>query len=194
MLAYKGPLLAAYYENIGLREFHDLDLLVREEDVPRVHRQLGERGFQPRSQENWPLRAHSLRFARAFDFEMTYENESGVTIDLHWALMPGFFALPAGANQIWRRAITANVGGASIQTLGPEDLVLLLCIHGTKHVWESLGWLCDVGWVLRAHPRLRSDRRLSGLSGTDDYSSPSLPCAPSLEGGQHPRAVAVMAG
>ncbi len=155
MLAYKGPLLAAHYENIGLREFHDLDLLIREEDVPRVHQLLGERRFLPRSRENGPGKAHSIRFARAFDFEMTYENlNSGTLVDLHWALMPDFFALPAEARQVWERTLLVDVGGSAIQTLGAEDLLLLLCLHGTKHVWGSLGWVCDVAQVLRAHPNL----------------------------------------
>jgi hypothetical protein len=158
LLAYKGPILATHYENIGLREFHDLDLLVREEDVAQVHDMLVERGFRPRSEEGWPGRAHSLRFARAFDFEMTYENESaGVLIDLHWALMPGFFALPAEASRIWSRAVVVKMAGDSIQTLGPEDLMVLLCMHGTKHIWESLGWICDVASVLRAHPNFDWD-------------------------------------
>ena len=33
-------------------------------------------------------------------------------------------------------------------------MLLVLCLHGTKHFWASLGWLVDVAELLRQHPRL----------------------------------------
>ena len=149
VIAYKGPLLATYYANSGLRQFEDLDLLIHESDLPRVDRMLQAAGFQASEQR--------LAFARAFDFELTYQTEDQtVCIDLHWSLMPRFFDLPAEAG-IWDRAITTRLAGASIRTLEVEDSVLLLCAHGTKHIWESLGWICDVALVERAHPDLNRE-------------------------------------
>jgi hypothetical protein len=152
VLAFKGPLLATCYENIGLREFRDLDLLVREEDVHRADKMLGEAGFRPDALDGQPAQPGSLPFARAFDFEISYANEStGVLIDLHWALMPGCFALPAEANGIWNRSVLVNFSGTRIRTFDPEDLLLFLCLHGTKHKWLSLGWICDIAHVLKAY-------------------------------------------
>jgi hypothetical protein len=31
---------------------------------------------------------------------------------------------------------------------------VILCVHGTKHVWERLGWICDVAELIRAHPAM----------------------------------------
>ncbi len=42
-----------------------------------------------------------------------------------------------------------RVGGAPVRTLAPEDSLLFLCAHGTKHLWERLGWICDVAQLLR---------------------------------------------
>jgi hypothetical protein len=149
VIAYKGPLLAAYYGNSGLRQFEDLDLLISKSDLAQVDRMLRAAGFQPSEQR--------LAFARTFDFELTYETEDQtVCVDLHWSLMPRFFDLPSEAG-IWHRAITARLAGSRIRTLEAEDSLLLLCAHGTKHIWESLGWICDVARAVQAHPDLDWD-------------------------------------
>ncbi len=148
VIAYKGPLLAAYYENSGVRQFEDLDLLISKSDLARVDPMLRAAGFQPSE--------HRLAFARTFDFELTYETaDQTVCVDLHWSLMPRFFDLPPEAG-IWDRAITTRVA-PGIRTLQAEDSILLLCAHGTKHIWESLGWICDVARFVRAHPDLDWD-------------------------------------
>jgi hypothetical protein len=33
--------------------------------------------------------------------------------------------------------------------LAPEELLVVLCIHGSKHAWEDLKWACDVAELLR---------------------------------------------
>ena len=52
------------------------------------------------------------------------------------------------------------MAGRSVQTLTPEDLLLILCIHGAKHLWERLGWLCDIAEIVRSHEKLDSNRLL----------------------------------
>jgi hypothetical protein len=36
----------------------------------------------------------------------------------------------------------------------PEANLLCLSAHGAKHLWERLGWACDVAELLRAEPAL----------------------------------------
>jgi hypothetical protein len=44
----------------------------------------------------------------------------------------------------WEGRQSVDLGGAAIRTLGPERLLLYLCMHGAKHSWARLGWLCDL--------------------------------------------------
>src|SRR3989441_7310819 len=44
-----------------------------------------------------------------------------------------------------------------MDTLCAEDLMLVLCAHGTKHRWERLEWICDVAELLRSTPGLDLD-------------------------------------
>jgi hypothetical protein len=50
-----------------------------------------------------------------------------------------------------------QTGAAEVWTLGPEDTVLFLCLHGTKHNWAVLSWLVDLAEVVRGQPDLDWD-------------------------------------
>jgi hypothetical protein len=39
-----------------------------------------------------------------------------------------------------------------VLSLHPEDLLLLLCVHGSRHYWSQLNWICDIAELLRARP------------------------------------------
>ena len=42
--------------------------------------------------------------------------------------------------------------------------MLLLVVHGTKHGWSRLGWLCDITELLRAYPGLEWQRVMDHAS------------------------------
>ena len=39
-----------------------------------------------------------------------------------------------------------------------EDLLLILCMHGAKHMWSRLEWVCDVAELIRSEPGLDWDQ------------------------------------
>ena len=43
-----------------------------------------------------------------------------------------------------------QVAGQSVRTLSPEDLLIYLCVHGTKHRWERLTWIADVAELVQS--------------------------------------------
>jgi hypothetical protein len=52
----------------------------------------------------------------------------------------------------FQRALRVDLGGSSVRTLAPEDLLLVLCVHTAKHVWSRLSWLCDIAETMRSQP------------------------------------------
>jgi hypothetical protein len=42
--------------------------------------------------------------------------------------------------------------GGEVKGLAPEDLLLALAVHGTKHLWERLAWVCDVAALVNSRP------------------------------------------
>lgn len=152
VIPYKGPALAAFaYGNLALRRYVDLDILVRPEDVPRAKALLARRGFRPQlpltpAQERVLLRSqHNLPFTR----------EDGLLlVELHWEFAQRRYARAAGGESVWSRLVDVRLGAREVKGLPAEELLLSLCVHGTKHLWERLAWVCDVAELLRSHPQL----------------------------------------
>lgn len=148
---YKGPALAAQvYGDLTLRACGDLDILLRPGDVLRAKALLLAAGYQPvqqfqtAQQEQQHLQTDcEYNFCRPTD---------GILVELHWRFRPQFFPLPLNMERLWERTQPAALGEA--RTLAPEDLLLILCVHGAKHCWERLCWICDIAALLRAFPNL----------------------------------------
>jgi putative nucleotidyltransferase-like protein len=166
VVPFKGPVLAmTVYGDLGLREFVDLDLLLRPGDVGRARSVLQARGYRPgfeltSVQERVLLRHHyELPFVRAAD---------GTVVELQWRIGPRHFTLPFDVDNLQRPLMYATFLGRKVPSLAPEDVLLVLCVHGTKHLWQRLGWVVDVAETIRAYPEidwsliLRTARRLGG--------------------------------
>lgn len=163
-LAYKGPLLALdAYGDVALREFFDLDLLVPVADLRAAKAALVERGYRPEPLLT-PAAEEALIAARP-RYNLGLRSPAGLLVELHWKSDADFPVEGSGAAW-WDAAARTRVGTVAARVFTPEELLLVLCIHGAKHRWESLGWLVDVAELLRRGPALDWDaiaRRARGL-------------------------------
>lgn len=151
----KGPVLAAsLYGDLALREFSDLDILIPPREVSRAEGLLLSRGYR------LPLGLTGAQRAASRWFENHHplaHQESGCVIELHWDLMPRSFHVPFDQKGFWNRAESFSLGGTELRTLSAEDTLLFLCVHGSKHLWERLGWVCDVAQLVRVRQQIRWD-------------------------------------
>jgi hypothetical protein len=83
-------------------------------------------------------------------------------VDVHWSLLPRGYSFTPRADGLFARHQHVRIGTAQIPTLAVEPTLLFLLLHGMKHDWESLGWLCDVSELLRRHRDLDWDAVLAG--------------------------------
>jgi hypothetical protein len=81
-------------------------------------------------------------------------------VELHADVKPGHFSFfldldpffnPQAEDSRWQKVVLL---GRPVPTLAPEDLLLLLCAHGAKHLWQDLRWVCDIAELLRGQPGL----------------------------------------
>ncbi len=137
MLAFKGPTLAiAAYGDVSLRECGDLDILIRREDFPRVRNLLTTQGFSCLWDQNSSERKRQV-FACEF-------NREGVELDVHWDLAPAWHNYRLDFDRLWTSGHPFEVSCRFAKDLGAEDAVSVLCMHGTRHWWERLRWICDI--------------------------------------------------
>ena len=63
------------------------------------------------------------------------------------------------------------LAGAEVPDMSPEINLLMLCMHGSKHMWSRLLWICDVAQLLASSPSLdwkevTDEAKEAGLSRT----------------------------
>ncbi|HWS88506.1 MAG TPA: nucleotidyltransferase family protein [Pyrinomonadaceae bacterium] len=150
LLAYKGPALARQaFGDIRLRRFVDLDVIVRRRDAGRAGGLLQSLGFtKPPG-----LTAAHEEFLLRRQHNLAYTRDGGLMIvELHWEVAPARFAAAAVGEGVWGRAARVELFGTDVPCPSPEDLLLALAVHGTKHLWEKLAWVCDVAALVNSRP------------------------------------------
>ena len=161
----KGPVLAAtVYGNLALRPFGDLDLLVHRRDISRATDLLLSEGYQRVSRrldkdvsierpgnDNSSSELDPQEVAYLGPQYYTFVRYDGrVRIDLQWRITRSSFSFSLDAERLWERLEPVSLSGSTILTFSPQDLCLILCVHGAKHMWEELRWVCDVSELIHA--------------------------------------------
>ena len=143
-IPFKGPVLAALaYDNLLLRQFCDLDILVHPRDIQKAKNLLISQGYHLRSQLNWE-----------YDF---FHPQRQVNVDLHQKITPSYCSLPLKFDNLWSRLKSVSVAGANVVSLQPEDLLLILVAQSAKDFMEGrqrLLQICDVAELIRTHQEM----------------------------------------
>ncbi|MBX3331257.1 MAG: nucleotidyltransferase family protein, partial [Nitrospira sp.] len=155
IIPIKGATLAVLaYGDLALRDFTDLDLLIPEASIVDAQRVLLSQGYE--------RKGDSVERSRIKDDEGPYHvyiKKRGLSrVDLQWMMAHQHFAFRLDRPEVWQRRIPVAFENHTIQGLAPEDLLIVLCVHGSKHAWELLKWVCDVAELLRAQPALDWER------------------------------------
>jgi hypothetical protein len=143
---YKGPELASrVYGNLALRWSCDLDIIVKKQDVSRARVLLENAGFYPR----YPTSRSGQQFLVRNRHSDIFLRDGGPVIELHWAFVDGETSFPVRLEQLQARLQESSIGGSKVLVFAPEDLLLILCVHGATHRWDRLEWLCGVVELIR---------------------------------------------
>ena len=146
----KGPTLAiSAYGDLALREFGDLDIVVRSTDLARARELFAAWGFRPATQLTPAGEAALL----GSDHHIPLLGPGDrITVELHWSLdnlRPGS---RLDGEWTWSNARRVQLLGRDVASLSWSALLVYLCVHGAKHGWNRLGWICDVAGVLASAP------------------------------------------
>ncbi|HEX8184539.1 MAG TPA: nucleotidyltransferase family protein [Blastocatellia bacterium] len=148
-IPFKGPVLAALaYGDISLRQFADLDILVKKPEVFRARDLLISELYRPHSQLTASEQEARLQSNCEFAF---ISPDSKIAVELHWRITPKYFSFPMEMSRLWERLDYLPLAGRSVPTLRAEELLLILCVHGAKHRWQRLDWICDIAELVRTH-------------------------------------------
>ncbi|HMH52781.1 MAG TPA: nucleotidyltransferase family protein [Candidatus Acidoferrum sp.] len=187
-IPYKGPTLAVMaYGRLGLREFLDLDILVKKDDVLRAKDVLVAEGYRPVSR----LRKAEERALVESQHAYVLDRPDGIVVELHWEISPRYVSRSPEPERFWERLSPVVLTGTTVHTLPPEVLLPSLCEHGAKHIWGRLAWICDIGELVQARPDLDWPRIVSEArrTGSERMLALGLRLANDLLGAPMPEAV-----
>jgi len=149
---FKGPVLASLvYGNLSLREFFDLDILIRKEDFNKAKDLILSQGYTPLYRLSRVQEASSNRRACEYHF---WHKKTGVNLEIFWEFAPKGLSFPVNLRHLWNRLEKVSFSGKEIPAFSPEDLLHTLCFHGYKHCWEGLGWICDIAGLVQNHKEM----------------------------------------
>jgi hypothetical protein len=149
---YKGPALAvSVYGNLSLRQFGDLDILVHQQDVFRAGEILESQNYRPQFQlSNVQKEAY---LGSKNDYPLL-SNDANIFIEIHWNFIPAYLSLSLDTERLWKRLGSISLNGMKVSTFSPEDLLLILCVHSTKHMWQRLSWISDIAELINRYKEL----------------------------------------
>lgn len=154
-LPYKGPVLAVQaYGDVALREFDDLDIILRQRDVPKAHEIILSLGYKAKF--DWILSPGAS--AALVPGEYNYRDEPRrAMVELHTEITLRHFPVKPDLDYFIARRAPVVISDHEILTFTAEDLLPMLCIHGSKDFWERFSWVADVSELNQSHPRLNWD-------------------------------------
>jgi hypothetical protein len=159
---FKGPALSVMlYGDPACRQSKDLDILIPKEALRRAMTILDAQGYMPQN----ALDGARLSAHRRTEYETAFFRRGGkLQVELQWAVVPGYFGFDHEKLNIWSNLEKRAWSGLDFPILPPEETLLLLCVHGAKHLWCKLGWICDVAALL-SEPTLPDWSRTFELAG-----------------------------
>ncbi len=144
----KGPAVAySIYPDPSVRNFNDLDVIVRERDWQATHRLLTAMDFE--QEENLP--APPPKFCpQNVAYETKYiHQQTGFKVEIHYDDIFNAGLAARDVEAIWRRAVTISIKDTPAKILSLEDQLIHLCIHAHYHGYTRLNWFSDIAFVMR---------------------------------------------
>lgn len=159
LIPIKGPALALLaHGDVALRQFEDLDLIVRREDLLRAVEGLERDGYGLRELAASTNRARYLATLQNWSME----KPGSPPLDLKPVLISHALAGPASAAFMASACRRLPIDGRRVLWApGPEAMLLAVCLDGANEMWFKLSSVADVGALLAAH----ADRDWHGFLG-----------------------------
>ncbi|MGH9770252.1 MAG: nucleotidyltransferase domain-containing protein [Candidatus Acidiferrales bacterium] len=155
-IPYKGPVLAAQaYGDVALRAFDDVDVILRQKDMPRAHDAMCRLGYRPRFPPDLEPGVSGALVPGEYKY---YSEARDVIVELHTEKTLRHFPVEPDLDDFLERRVAVAMSGHELRTFAPEDALIALSIHGAKDFWGRMSWITDIAELIQSHPQLDWDR------------------------------------
>ncbi len=139
VLLTKGPVLSARcYGDPGLRQYTDLDLILRCNDIERAAEATIALGYGGKVSQR------AIQAGKAPGEYVFAKKDTKLLVEFHTERTFRYHPKPLPIEKLFARQTRVRFDGQDVPALSAEDELILICIHGAKHFWERLIWIADV--------------------------------------------------
>ncbi len=160
-IPFKGLVLAiSIYGNLAMRQFSDLDILVKQEDVVKAQELL--------IAQKYKLEVDHYGWQQTF----VHSQKPEIVVDIHYELTPLSyfpFKLP-DFETLWQRSRSLTLKGESIIEFSCDDLLIILAVQIARGINESkasLAQICDLAELLRIQQRFDWEKLLQKVNSLE---------------------------
>ncbi len=152
----KGPTLALRaYGDTGARQYGDLDFLLHQTDILHATELMMNAGYSPDVSPN------DIRTGKIPGQYLFVRTPAALLVELHSERTMRYFPRGLPIESFFARRQYVSVDGHEVPALSVEDELILICIHGAKHLWERLSLVADVAAYAARQSSLDWERCLS---------------------------------
>jgi hypothetical protein len=148
-LSFKGATLSTLlYDDITIRQYSDIDILIKLEDRKKVLDILQQHKYKEHL--NLPKEQKELFLQTAKEISL-YHIEKPIMLDIHWAFFDKDYPIDFDCQDIWKEPFIVRIDNLPIPTFNKEQLLIYLAIHASKHLFERIEWLVDIDRAITTH-------------------------------------------
>lgn len=141
-----SSLISTVYNNLGLRSFVDIDILVRKNDLPAIKSKLENLNYRLQDYKQVSLLE---RFGCA---DLPFLKEGSLPLDIHWQLcqyerFKGIIKF--NEEQLFQDAVYVDINNCRLLSLSKEDLFLYHSMHlALVHKFWGFTWFYDLKAII----------------------------------------------
>ncbi|MCK5171479.1 MAG: nucleotidyltransferase family protein [Bacteroidales bacterium] len=148
-ISFKGPLLSLeLYDDIGFRNFRDIDILVEKENIEEaknIIENLNFKNIYPRI----PLsnQQRKVNYSISHHYHFTH-NEKPIEIELHWNITNPQSFFGVATKDIISNSKSIDISNYDVSYISTTENLVYQAAHGSIHQWYRLFWLKDFSALL----------------------------------------------
>lgn len=149
VIPWKGPFLSnEVYDNIAIRAYGDLDVLVQKKDLWKAKELLVSNGYVPFWKMNESQEKNYIKHRHSYELL----KKDNADVELHWKLAKDQYMLDVIKLGFWKECTPSNFLGQVINRPSKEHLIVGTAIHhGGVECWLKFKLIVDFYYLLEKY-------------------------------------------
>lgn len=136
-ISFKGPILSfMVYGDIALRQYTDLDILIKKNDINKIIKLFNNYGFTSTNSNEVSVNDFNV---------ISFFTKSGTFLEIHSEVISNNYGIKINTEEMfftsYKKQLFKNY---NINIFDMEENLVYLSIHASKHLYERLSWICDI--------------------------------------------------